>query len=246
MPHQSRASGHQKKAARRARDRLADAVYEQVKADIFEFRRIPGARFSENELAARSRVSRTPVREALLRLAREGFVDVHPRSGWSVRELDFERFEHLYDLRVILELAAVTRLCAAELGDALAGLARQWLVPVHRRLLDWREVARIDEDFHATLVAAAGNPELARAHSEVTERIRIVRRLDFTQRERVDRTYEEHGAILEAVLARKARQATRLLERHIAQSKLEVRRITIHRLAIARQDALERGRRTSP
>jgi len=150
------------KAVRQDSDRLADTVYEQVKADIFEFRLLPGARFSENELAARARVSRTPVREALLRLAREGFLEVHAKSGWSVRPLDFERFEHLYDVRVILELAAVRKLCTGDFGDALAPLKKVWLVPQKQRLSDWKEVAGLDEDFNATLLSAARNPELAR------------------------------------------------------------------------------------
>ena len=93
-------------------DPSPEAVYQQIKMDIFEFRLLPGARFSENEIAARARVSRTPVREALLRLQREGFVDVLPKSGWMVRPLDFERFEHLYDARIVLELDAVRKLCA--------------------------------------------------------------------------------------------------------------------------------------
>lgn len=229
------------KAVRQDTDRLADAVYEQVKADIFEFRLLPGARFSENEVAARARVSRTPVREALLRLAREGFLEVHPKSGWSVRPLDFERFEHLYDVRVILELAAVRKLGSSDFGDALAPLKKVWLAPVKQRLTDWRLVAEHDEAFHATLLAAAGNPELARLHAEVTERIRIVRRLDFTQAERVANTYEEHGAILKAILARKPQQATLLLQAHIERSKLEVRKISIHRLHSAHEDARRRA-----
>jgi DNA-binding GntR family transcriptional regulator len=226
------------KARRADPDRLADAVYERVKADIFEFRLLPGARFSENAMAAQARVSRTPVREALLRLAREGFVEVHLKSGWSVRPLDFERFAHLYDLRVILELAAVRALCATDFGEALAGLKKLWLVPPKQRLTDWMEVARIDEAFHEQLVVAAGNPELARVHADITERIRILRRLDFTQPERIAYTYDEHAAILRAVLARKLQQATLLLRSHIEQSKLEVRKISIHRLHTAHHEAL--------
>ncbi len=225
------------KPAPRDSDRLADAVYERVKADIFDFRLLPGARFSENELASREKVSRTPVREALLRLAREGFIEVAAKSGWNVRPLDFVRFEHLYDLRVILELAAVRKLCATDTGNALAGLKKTWLVPAKARLADWIAVSRIDEAFHATLVAATGNPELARTHAEVTERIRIVRRLDFTQGERVGATYDEHAAILKAILARKPQQATLLLSAHIEQSKLEVRKISIHRLHEAHHSA---------
>lgn len=223
--------------------RLADSVYVQLKADIFDFRLLPGAGFSENEIAARANVSRTPVREALLRLAREGFVELHPRSGWSVMPLDFEHFEHLYDVRVILELAALAKLCASDFGHALDALRSCWLVPVRQRQSDPMQVAQHDEAFHATLVQAAGNPELARIHGDVTERIRIIRRLDFTQPERVSRTYDEHAAILRAVLARKTQQAGMLLRSHIEASKLEVRKISLHRLHIAHRDARATARR---
>jgi DNA-binding GntR family transcriptional regulator len=217
-----------------------EAVYQQLKMDIFEFRMLPGARFSENEIAARGRVSRTPVREALLRLQREGFVDVLAKSGWRVRELDFDRFEHLYDARIVLELDAVRKLCSGEQQEELAALKKAWLVPQKQRLSDWIEIAQLDEAFHATLVSAAGNPELARIHADLTERIRIVRRLDFTQTERIHYTYEEHAAILRAILARKVQQATLLLRSHIEQSKLEVRKISIHRLHIAHNEAPRR------
>ena len=89
----------------------------------------------------------------------------------------------------------------------------------------------------AALVSAAGNAELARVHGEICERIRIVRRLDFTRPERIERTYEEHGAILRAVLARKAQQAGLLLRAHIEASKLEVRKISLHRLHLAHRAA---------
>ena len=219
---------------------LAGPVYEQLKSDIFEFRLLPGTRFSENEVARRARVSRTPVREALFRLEREGYLQVHPKSGWSVRPLDFDQLDHLYDLRVVLEGAAVEKLCASDPKAALAGLQKIWLVPPRRRLSDGARVARLDEEFHAKLVAAAGNPELARVHQSITERIRIVRRLDFTHPERIVYTYLEHGQILRAILARKAARALQLLKSHIEESKIEVRKISLHRLHLAHLDAAAR------
>jgi DNA-binding GntR family transcriptional regulator len=230
------------KAPKQDSDRLAEAVYARVKDDIFEFRMLPGTRFSENEIALRARVSRTPVREALLRLRREGFLDVHAKSGWSVRMLDFERFEHLYDARIVLEVDAVRKLCAGAgtSQDSLAALKKIWLVPPRQRRTDWIEVAQLDEAFHAELVAAAGNPELVRMHADVTERIRIVRRLDFTQAERIQATYDEHAALLRAILARKLQQATLMLRSHIERSKLEVRKISIHRLHMAHVEATPR------
>jgi len=219
---------------------LAEAVYRRLKSDIFEFRLLPGSRFSENEVARRARVSRTPVREALFRLQREGYLDVHAKSGWSVRALDFEQLDNLYDLRVVLETAAVRKLCQGDPRRALAGLAKVWLVSPRQRLTDGARVAQLDEDFHSALVESAGNPELARIHHGITERIRIVRRLDFTHAERVIYTYLEHAQILRAILARKPARAIELLTGHIEQSKTEVRKISLHRLHLAHLDA--RGR----
>jgi DNA-binding GntR family transcriptional regulator len=68
----------------------------------------------------------------------------------------------------------------------------------------------------------------------VTERIRIVRRLDFTREDRIDATYAEHAKILRAVLQRKLDQAQLLLKSHIEQSKTEVRKITLGTLHEAR------------
>ncbi|TMH70629.1 MAG: GntR family transcriptional regulator, partial [Betaproteobacteria bacterium] len=180
-------------------NKLAASVYEKLKSDIFEFRLLPGARFSENEVARRARVSRTPVREALFRLEREGYLEVHAKSGWSVRTLDFELLDNLYDLRVVLESAAVRKICQGDPRRALAGLEKVWLVSPRQRLTDGARVARLDEEFHRALVEAAGNPELARIHHGITERIRIVRRLDFTHAERVIYTYVEHAQILRAI-----------------------------------------------
>ncbi len=218
-------------------NKLAASVYEQLKADIFDFRLMPGTRFSENEIAHRAKVSRTPVREALFRLEREGYLEVHAKSGWSVRPLDFDALDHLYDLRVLLECESVRKLCAGNPRPALAALEKAWLVAPRQRLTDGARVARLDEEFHASLVAATGNPELARVHGSITERIRIVRRLDFTHPERIIYTYLEHGQILRAVLARNAAKAAKLLRSHIEASKVEVRKISLHRLHLAHLDA---------
>ena len=217
--------------------KLAGSVYERLKSDILDFRLPPGTRFSETEVAKRAHVSRTPVREARFRLEREGSLQVRSKSGWSVRPLDFEQIYQLYDLRVVLEAAAVSRLCADNPGAALAGLKKIWLVVPRSRLSDGARVARLDEEFHATLVAAAGNAELARIHQGITERIRIVRRLDFTHPERIHYTYIEHGQILRAILARRRALALELLQAHIGASKQEVRKISLHRLHLAHLDA---------
>jgi DNA-binding GntR family transcriptional regulator len=171
----------------------------------------------------------------LFRLRNEGFLDVESKSGWFVRPIDFNRLEQLYDLRVILELASVARLCARTVdAPELDALKAAWLVPAAERLADAHAVGALDEQFHAALVRATGNAEVARVHWDVTERIRIVRRLDFTRGDRIEATYAEHAQILRAIIQRKPDQAQLLLSAHIDQSKVEVRKITLHTLHEAR------------
>ena len=219
-----------------ARGNLAEQVYATLKAEIHDFLLVPGDRFSEAELGDRLGVSRTPVREALFRLRNEGFLHVEPKLGWFVKPIDFGKLEELYDLRTVLELASLQKLCSRpDEAPELGALKVTWMVPAAERLSDARQVGANDEEFHATLVRATGNLEMARVHWDVTERIRIVRHLDFTRPDRIDATYSEHARILRAVIQRKSDQAQLLLRTHIEQSKAEVRKITLHTLHEARQ-----------
>lgn len=214
---------------------LAESVYQRLKGEIFSFHLLPGDRFTESQVAARYSVSRTPVRDALYRLEREGYLRVYFRSGWAVRPFDFDRFEQLYDLRTVLELAAVERICEAPDAVDLSELKSVWLVPATERLTDCNAMAAMDESFHQGLVRATGNAEMAAVHLDVTEKIRIIRRLDFTNPARVQATYDEHAKLLRLLIQRKAAQASILLKSHIDASKAEVRKITLHMLHEARQ-----------
>ncbi len=226
-----------KKRSKSRPEGLAERIYLQLKDDIFNFHLLPGDRFSENDIAERMETSRTPVRQALFWLEREGYVEVFFRSGWQVRPFDFDYFEQLYDLRIVLELEAVKRLCAlkAQAQPAqLSTLKSFWID--EPRLDDGQTVSRFDEAFHMTLVEAAGNAEMARIHRDLTEKIRIIRRLDFTKTSRVDATYHEHASILLAITQQQTQEAQRQLHDHIAVSKAEVRKITLHMLHQARND----------
>ncbi len=214
---------------------LAERVYAQIKQLIFDFALLPGDRFSESDLANRVQVSRTPLRQALQRLQREGFLLVFPKSGWQVAPLDFETFDQLYDLRVLLETHAVARLCEAEERPALKELADTWLIKPHERQTAFITVDKLDEEFHSALVRATGNAEMIRVHEDITERIRIIRRLDFTKPSRVEATYDEHARILRAITRRRTDEAQHLLKAHVAQSKAEVRHITLDMLYQALQ-----------
>ncbi|CAN5143538.1 GntR family transcriptional regulator [soil metagenome] len=214
---------------------LAEQLYARIKDEIFKFQLLPGERFTETEMALRYGVSRTPIRDALYRLEREGYLQVGFRSGWSVRPFDFERFEQLYDLRIILECAAVLFICEAEQPPDLSELKAIWLVRPEERLTDSKQLSILDEEFHNALVRATGNLEMSRVHADLSEKIRIIRHLDFTKDQRITATYEEHAKILRMLMQRKAVQVNMLLKSHIESSKAEVRKITIHRLHTARE-----------
>nr|WP_306811971.1 GntR family transcriptional regulator [Pseudomonas oleovorans] len=214
---------------------MAEQIYQRLKQEIFDYQLLPHDRFSETELAARYQVSRTPVRDALYRLEREGYLEVGFRRGWTVKPLDFDQIDELYDLRVVLESVAIERLCGLpDLAGALADLNRVWMVPPERREHGMKQVADLDEAFHCGLLAAAGNREMMRVHAEVCDRIRIVRRLDFYKSARIEETYNEHARILTALAARKRDEAQMMLRSHIEQSKIEVRKISLSMLAEAR------------
>ena len=192
---------------------LADQAYQLIKDDLFSFRLLPGERFTETDLAARLGVSRTPCGWAW--------------RGWSARascspaRARLARGLRFRALRGLVRPAhragagggGALRARARGRADLLEALRDIWHAPPQRRLLDGRRVAELDEAFHCALVEAAGNPEMAQVHRDVTEKIRIVRRLDFTKDFRIDATYEEHGAILSAVLARRADEAARCCAR---------------------------------
>ena len=145
---------------------------------------------------------------------------------------------------MVLEVAAVERLCNPSFSNnnvnrtLIDAIAAIWLVAPEQRSTDSRQVTEWDEAFHCTLVAATGNAEMTRVHREVTERIRIIRRLDFTQASRIDATYDEHAKILNAILKNRSESAALLLRSHIAASQAEVRKITLHQVHLARQQSL--------
>ncbi|MGM0951821.1 MAG: GntR family transcriptional regulator [Pseudomonadota bacterium] len=213
------------------KESIADRVYEALKEDIFEFRLIPGDKFSEGDVGTRLSASRTPVREALYRLQREGYVEVLFRSGWRVRPLDFEQMEELYDLRITLERAAMHKICALpEEPSALRTLTAIWNPDHPSERAVGSTVRALDESFHCDLVAAAGNREMSRIHREISDRLQIIRRLDFTRNDRIDATYREHAEILEALKNGDAQKAADHLARHIRISQQAVKEITMERI----------------
>lgn len=213
------------------RESMADRIYQALKEDIFEFRLIPGDKFSESDIAQRLSASRTPVREALYRLEREGYVEVLFRSGWQIRHLDFKQIEELYDLRITLERAAMHKICQLTTPPPVLRLLSDiWNPDDPSEQAFGSTVRALDESFHCELVAAAGNDEMTQVHQRITDRLRIIRRLDFTRPDRIDATYREHAEILQALSANNPGEAAEKMAAHIRTSQEAVKGISLERI----------------
>lgn len=143
--------------------RVTDA-YLRLKAEILQNTLPAGYQAPEPDIAARLGMSRTPVREALIRLESDGLVDLVPRRGAKVLGLTLQDLSNIYEILTALEPAAVAGVAAG----GLAGAARadlDSLVRKMERAVEDRQFEtwlRADDAFHRTLVAAHGNPRLAR------------------------------------------------------------------------------------
>jgi DNA-binding GntR family transcriptional regulator len=231
-------------APKRKKSSVLQDVYRVLKEDIFNFRLPPGQRYSEHELAAALGVSRTPLRFALHVLAREGhLVRREGHSCWQVQPLDLDHYEDLYDFRTDIEALAVHRICRALPNSELEELAAYWHSREARRTKDFKAVADADEHFHRTLVALAGNREMLRTFDQLTDRIRIIRRLDFAAADRISTTFDEHGEILRLLMAGGAAVAEAAVRAHIESSRREIRKITLHHIAKATERGLQAAAR---
>jgi DNA-binding GntR family transcriptional regulator len=178
-------------------------------------------RLAEVSLADRLGASRTPVREALMRLEAEGLVVRRPQGGFYPRSPNLAGIRDLYELRRILELACLTR--PRDHGDRHDELA---LRAIHD---DWTDLAAnppepdpglvvVDEHFHLRLAEAAGNPAISEQLQVVNDRIRVVRMQNFVHQQRILVTTTQHLAILEALLAGDPELAVDLMSAHLDEA----------------------------
>ncbi len=197
---------------------VREATYEKLKQALVEGGLNPGERLSEPELAERLGVSRTPVREALVRLAQEGLVELLPGRGAWVRELTPEEVHEVYEVRAALE-AEAARLAALRAGaHELAALAEAEAALRRLPPEDRAGQTRADARFHATLVALSKNRELERLFHQLDAKLALARRFSRDENQS-PKTLAEHRAIVEAIRAGDADAAARAARAHIERFK---------------------------
>jgi len=181
----------------------------------------PGERLNEIELAEQLGVSRTPVREALTRLATDGFL-VESSRGYVRRPLDIQEMQDLYEARVAVERECLRLAFERASEDSLEALA-QYLEGSKSVSPDTpvQQLVELDEGFHLRLAEMAGNAELKRMLVSLNERIRFIRWIDMENVGR-DSTQREHGEIVRALRARDWPRAEACLASHIALRREQI------------------------
>jgi DNA-binding GntR family transcriptional regulator len=196
----------------------AARVQEELREAILAGSLPPGARLRAEPLAERLRTSRTPVREALILLAREGLVDIEPRRGAIVRSFDAADLADLYDVRALIEPDAARR-AASRIGrDELTRLAAICDEAETRGAADDAAVedqVALNEEFHRIVVTAAGSPRLEaalRAVAGIPRGFRAAFWHDDAQREQ---SLFCHRQIVHALERRQPRLAEAVMRMHI-------------------------------
>lgn len=193
---------------------------------LFERRIEPGAKVSQSDLMAILDVPVAPLRDALRVLQTEGWLTIHARSGIEVRKPDFALVRSSYQLRLILERAAVRLYAEMAPKDAIAETRQRHLDVIDE--LRGRELTvetaqvleQVDFGFHLHVVAVLDNPLITAAYRQAQGFVQLIR-LDRAFRlaaPLVIRTMEEHLAILKACAARDPDAAESALELHFSRA----------------------------
>lgn len=195
-------------------------VNQQVYAQILELinARVlaPGSRLDEQSLAAEMGVSRTPLREAIGRLAEKGVVEYRPYQGNFIRTFTTREVRDIYDVRRALEELAI-RLTAARMTDEKLATIRAILDDIEAAMArgDVETVNAADRRFHDAITQFSENETLMAAIEDLSHQVQIIRMMANQNPDVVSRTAMQRADILAALEARDADEAANLIGRHI-------------------------------
>jgi len=202
---------------------LADKIYQVLKKGVIYQEYQPGTRLVDQEIADQLGVSRTPVREAVNRLAAEGLVSVISRRGVFVTELSEKDIKEIYEVREALEVLAM-RLGVSLITDRDIATLQEISSQYHSAMLedDYLACYDLDRQFHDQLIGISGNSLLAEMYKALSGKIQISRWKHCRDRERTEKSLHEHRLILQALQNRDAGEAILRLREHIGTVKVDL------------------------
>lgn len=206
-------------ARRNGRPRAATAaskIYSDLRIELVSLQRRPGEAISEAQIALSYGVSRTPVREAILKLSDEGLLEIYPQSGIFVSRIPVAALPEAIIIRKALE--ETTARMAAERATPSQLLALQSILERQREASatgDSSAFHQADEMFHAMVADVAGYPGIWKYIQQVKIHVDRYRRLTLPQRGRMPKVIAEHEAVLTAIEAHDPESARRAMETHL-------------------------------
>ena len=210
---------------------IRDGVYEHIRADILSCVLLPGARIFENDLAKRYDVSKSPVRDALLRLQEQGLIEVLPRKGYLIRPISKSDAYDLYEMRLLLEKSSLRRACNEASDEDLASLD-QFRAVDNGDLVHW---VMYNRNFHRRITELSGNSRMARITAEVIDqfdRLTFVGVSSAPSETTSEKSVAEHVEIIDALQARDRSKVTKLITKHITKSQKRLFSVLGHQLIV--------------
>ena len=197
---------------------LRDRVGRALRAAIISGEMEPGVVYSAPSLGARFGVSATPVREAMIDLARENLVEILPNKGFRVTEIGEADLDQMTEIRLLIEPPAVRRVTPgipAEDFAELRGLAEDIVVGAQKG--DLVEYTEADRVFHLKLISYAGNPRMTGLVSDLRSHTRLFGLAALRESGELIDVAREHHAILDAIEARNLDAVESVMRAHIGQ-----------------------------
>jgi GntR family transcriptional regulator, rspAB operon transcriptional repressor len=195
---------------------MASVVFRDLRDEIVSMRRKPGEAIAEKQIAESYGVSRTPVREAVLRLADDGLVEVFPQSGTYVSRIPLNRLPEAIVIRKALEEGTVryaaSRASPADIRALYANLELQGRM---RDAGDNEGFHQSDEAFHALLAEISGYPGFWTVIQQVKVQVDRCRRLTLPEPGRMVKVIAEHTAVVEAIAAHDPERAVKSIAAHL-------------------------------
>jgi DNA-binding GntR family transcriptional regulator len=202
--------------SRPQRASLVERTYREIKRRILDNHYPPGLRVLEQDLAGQLGVSRTPVREALIRLENEGLVEVLPRRGMRVLPISPDDMHEVYEVLMCLESRAAERLAerrptAVELAPLIGAVEAMERALAAEDLDAWAEA---DARFHRLLLELAGNRRLAAMALTLFDQVHRARMATLRIRAQPRQSNRDHRAVVEAILEGDGPRAHEIHYRH--------------------------------
>jgi DNA-binding GntR family transcriptional regulator len=195
---------------------LTDQAYERIRRDIVSCVLQPGLEFTEIDIAARLSMSKTPVREALMRLQFDGLVRAYPRRGYVIEPVKISDINDIFDMRVVIEAGAmelaVKRISEAEL-ERLSQLADSISDEKYNENPDRSN--HINIEFHETIARASRNVRLHRSVIHVLSELERFFYIEAQASVAYPDNHASHRDIVSAILRREVREARAAIIDHV-------------------------------